>query len=90
MSVSRVELVSVSVRSSVTHSSKTLLVGCVECRNLPQFVSPSCHFPEGWVVCEEFVDTLKSAWDEAQSAKAEKQREKKSKRALDNWKLLVR
>ena len=46
--------------------------------------------PEGWVVCEEFVDTLKSAWEEAQSAKAERQREKKSKRALDNWKLLVR
>ena len=42
------------------------------------------------MVCEEFVDTLKWAWDEAQSAKAEKQREKKSKRALDNWKLLVR
>ena len=48
------------------------------------------HFAEGWVVCEEFVDTLKSAWEEAQSAKAEKQAQKKSKRALDNWRLLVR
>jgi len=45
---------------------------------------------EGWVVCTEFADTLKSAWDEAQSAKAEKQKEKKTKRALDNWRLLVR
>lgn len=45
---------------------------------------------EGWVVCEEFVDTLRAAWEEAQSVKAEKRKEKKTKRALDNWRLLVR
>ena len=37
--VSRVELVSVSVRSSVTHSSKTVLVGCVECRNMSLYLA---------------------------------------------------
>ncbi|XP_074645570.1 DNA repair protein complementing XP-C cells homolog [Tubulanus polymorphus] len=45
---------------------------------------------DGFVVCEEFKDTLIAAWDEEQEILKEKERQKKEKRVLGNWKLLVR
>lgn len=44
---------------------------------------------EGSVVCSEFEDTLREAW-EAEQAEAEKRaREKQEKRVYGNWKRLI-
>ncbi|KAK3585967.1 hypothetical protein CHS0354_038511 [Potamilus streckersoni] len=45
---------------------------------------------DGWIVCEEFKDILLAAWDEEQEIMKQKEAEKREKRALSNWKLLVR
>ncbi|KAF0307456.1 DNA repair protein complementing XP-C cells [Amphibalanus amphitrite] len=45
---------------------------------------------EGYVVCEEFEDTLMDAWEADQREARRRQREKREKRILDNWRRLVR
>ncbi|KAL3852981.1 hypothetical protein ACJMK2_016578 [Sinanodonta woodiana] len=45
---------------------------------------------DGWIVCEEFKDILLAAWDEEQKIIKQKEAEKREKRALANWKLLVK
>ncbi|KAM5279833.1 DNA repair protein complementing XP-C cells [Ctenodactylus gundi] len=45
---------------------------------------------DGYVVCEEFRDVLLAAWENEQELIEKKEKEKREKRALGNWKLLTR
>ncbi|XP_073501075.1 DNA repair protein complementing XP-C cells [Phyllobates terribilis] len=45
---------------------------------------------DGYIVCEEYKDVLLAAWENEQVEIARKQKEKREKRALGNWKLLVK
>uniref|UniRef100_A0A8C2VRR7 p125 n=2 Tax=Chinchilla lanigera TaxID=34839 RepID=A0A8C2VRR7_CHILA len=50
-----------------------------------------CHaVTDGYVVCEEFRDVLLTAWENEQALIEKKEKEKREKRALGNWKLLAR
>ncbi|BFZ12856.1 hypothetical protein BsWGS_15896 [Bradybaena similaris] len=45
---------------------------------------------DGWIVCEEFADTLMTAWLEDQEIQKQREEEKKNKRVYDNWRRLIR
>ncbi|XP_056380888.1 DNA repair protein complementing XP-C cells [Hyla sarda] len=45
---------------------------------------------DGYIVCEEYKDILLAAWENEQVEIERKQKEKREKRALGNWKLLVK
>nr|DBA18492.1 TPA: hypothetical protein GDO54_016731 [Pyxicephalus adspersus] len=45
---------------------------------------------DGYIVCEEHKDILLSAWENEQVEIERKQKEKREKRALGNWKLLIK
>ncbi|GBN10240.1 DNA repair protein complementing XP-C cells [Araneus ventricosus] len=45
---------------------------------------------EGFVVCEEFKDTILAAWDEEQENIRKREEEKREKRIYGNWKKLIR
>ncbi|XP_064482587.1 DNA repair protein complementing XP-C cells homolog [Ornithodoros turicata] len=45
---------------------------------------------DGWIVCEEFRDTLMEAWAEEQSNIEKKQAEKREKRIYGNWRRLIK
>ncbi|XP_075852029.1 DNA repair protein complementing XP-C cells [Microcebus murinus] len=45
---------------------------------------------DGHVVCEEFRDLLLSAWESEQARAEQRERERRARRALAHWKLLVR
>ncbi|XP_045390082.1 LOW QUALITY PROTEIN: DNA repair protein complementing XP-C cells [Lemur catta] len=45
---------------------------------------------DGYIVCEEFRDVLLSAWEEEQALAEKKEKEKREKRALGHWKVLVK
>ncbi|CAH2312069.1 DNA repair complementing XP-C cells [Pelobates cultripes] len=45
---------------------------------------------DGYIVCEEHTDVLLAAWDSDQAEMERKQKEKREKRALGNWKLLIK
>ncbi|XP_073431101.1 DNA repair protein complementing XP-C cells isoform X2 [Dendrobates tinctorius] len=45
---------------------------------------------DGYIVCEEYKDVLLAAWENEQAEIERKQKEKREKRALGNWKLLVK
>ncbi|XP_033615413.1 DNA repair protein complementing XP-C cells isoform X2 [Fukomys damarensis] len=45
---------------------------------------------DGYVVCEEFRDVLLTAWENEQALIEKKEKERREKRALGNWKLLAR
>uniref|UniRef100_A0A8B9Y2B7 XPC complex subunit, DNA damage recognition and repair factor n=1 Tax=Bos mutus grunniens TaxID=30521 RepID=A0A8B9Y2B7_BOSMU len=50
-----------------------------------------CHpITDGYVVCEEYRDVLLTAWENEQALIEKKEKEKREKRALGNWKLLVK
>jgi xeroderma pigmentosum group C-complementing protein len=42
------------------------------------------------VVCQENAETLMDAWDKEVEEKLKKDAEKKEKRAIDNWKKLIK
>ncbi|KAK7007050.1 hypothetical protein SK128_023605 [Halocaridina rubra] len=44
---------------------------------------------EGYVVCEEFKDTLLDAWNQDQAEQARREEEKRQKRIYNNWKRLI-
>lgn len=55
------------------------------------FHSGSSHpVYDGFVVCEEFAETLTEAWFEDQKEQERKEREKREKRIYDNWKKLIK
>lgn len=45
---------------------------------------------DGYVVCEEHVETLMDAWRVANEEQEKREREKKEKRVYDNWRRLIR
>lgn len=45
---------------------------------------------DGFIVCSEFEDTLKMAWEEEQTNIARREQEKRDKRIYDNWKRLLK
>ncbi|KAG9473126.1 hypothetical protein GDO78_014334 [Eleutherodactylus coqui] len=45
---------------------------------------------DGYIVCEEYKDVLLAAWENEQVEIERKQKEKREKRAMSNWKLLVK
>ncbi|XP_063797327.1 DNA repair protein complementing XP-C cells isoform X2 [Pseudophryne corroboree] len=45
---------------------------------------------DGYIVCEEYKDVLLAAWENEQVEIERKQKEKREKRALGNWKLLIK
>ncbi|XP_064154495.1 DNA repair protein complementing XP-C cells [Anguilla rostrata] len=45
---------------------------------------------DGYVVCEEYQEVLQAAWENEQDILQKKEREKREKRALDHWTLLVK
>ncbi|XP_064633316.1 DNA repair protein complementing XP-C cells homolog [Lineus longissimus] len=45
---------------------------------------------EGFIVCEEHKDIFLAAYDEEEVMRKEKERQKREKRSLENWKLLIR
>ncbi|XP_004702426.1 DNA repair protein complementing XP-C cells [Echinops telfairi] len=45
---------------------------------------------DGYIICEEHKEVLLDAWDREQDLIEKKEKEKKEKRALGNWKLLAR
>uniref|UniRef100_A0A8C6J7P0 Uncharacterized protein n=1 Tax=Melopsittacus undulatus TaxID=13146 RepID=A0A8C6J7P0_MELUD len=45
---------------------------------------------DGYVVCEEFKEVLIAAWENEQAEIERKEQEKREKRALANWKLLIK
>lgn len=45
---------------------------------------------EGFVVCEEYEDTLREAWEAEQREAAKRAQEKRDKRVYGNWKKLIR
>ncbi|XP_077519736.1 DNA repair protein complementing XP-C cells homolog [Amblyomma americanum] len=45
---------------------------------------------DGWVVCEEFQDTLMAAWEEEQANISNREEEKRLKRVYGNWKKLIK
>ncbi|KAK2507090.1 hypothetical protein MC885_005275 [Smutsia gigantea] len=48
------------------------------------------HSTDGYIVCEEYKDVLLAAWENEQELMEKKEKEKREKRALGNWKLLVK
>lgn len=45
---------------------------------------------DGFIVCEEFADTLREAWQEEQENSKKREQEKRQKRIWDNWKRLLK
>ncbi|NWT50634.1 XPC protein, partial [Erythrocercus mccallii] len=45
---------------------------------------------DGYVVCEEYKEVLVAAWENEQAEIEKKEKEKREKRALGNWKLLIK
>ncbi|XP_061213186.1 DNA repair protein complementing XP-C cells [Neopsephotus bourkii] len=45
---------------------------------------------DGYVVCEEFKEVLIAAWENEQAEIERKEQEKREKRVLGNWKLLIK
>ncbi|XP_032988575.1 DNA repair protein complementing XP-C cells isoform X3 [Rhinolophus ferrumequinum] len=45
---------------------------------------------DGYIVCEEYKDVLLAAWENEQALIEKKEKEKREKRALGNWKLLIK
>ena len=45
---------------------------------------------DGYIVCQENAEALMDAWNQEQEVKAKRDRDKREKRVLDNWKRLVK
>lgn len=71
--------------------ARKLGIDCVQAITGFDFHGGYCHpVTDGYIVCEEFRDVLLAAWENEQAIIEKKEKEKKEKRALGNWKLLVR
>ncbi|XP_036036301.1 DNA repair protein complementing XP-C cells isoform X2 [Onychomys torridus] len=71
--------------------ARKLGIDCVQAITGFDFHGGYCHpVTDGYIVCEEFRDVLLTAWENEQAIIEKKEKEKKEKRALGNWKLLVR
>ncbi|XP_061536244.1 DNA repair protein complementing XP-C cells isoform X1 [Phycodurus eques] len=45
---------------------------------------------DGYIVCEEHEEILKAAWEEEQELQKQREKEKREKRVISNWTLLVK
>ena len=45
---------------------------------------------DGYIVCQENADALMDAWNQEQELKLQREKDKREKRVLDNWKRLVK
>lgn len=45
---------------------------------------------DGFIVCEEYADTLRMAWEEEQANAKKREEDKRQKRIWDNWKRLLK
>ncbi|ERE66658.1 putative DNA repair protein complementing XP-C cell isoform 1 [Cricetulus griseus] len=71
--------------------ARKLGIDCVQAITGFDFHGGYCHpVTDGYIVCEEFKDVLQAAWENEQDIIEKKEKEKKEKRVLGNWKLLVR
>ena len=71
--------------------AKKLDIDCAAAMVGWEFSGSGCHpVFDGFVVCEELSETLMDAWNKDQEEKLKKDAEKKEKRALDNWKKLIK
>lgn len=71
--------------------AKKLGIDCASAMVGWEFSGGGCHpVFDGFVVCEEFQDTLMDAWNADVEEKEKKAAEKKTKKALDNWRKLIR
>ncbi|KAL9915199.1 DNA repair protein complementing XP-C cells homolog isoform 1-T1 [Glossina fuscipes fuscipes] len=66
----------------------------IDCANATigfDFHQGACHpLYDGFVVCEEFSDTVTAAWHQEQDQLERKEREKHETRVYNNWKKLIR
>ncbi|XP_040851203.1 DNA repair protein complementing XP-C cells isoform X4 [Ochotona curzoniae] len=71
--------------------ARKLDIDCVPAVTGFDFHGGYCHpVTDGYIVCEEFKDVLLAAWENEQALIEKKDKEKKEKRALGNWKLLTK
>uniref|UniRef100_A0A915HUT2 Uncharacterized protein n=1 Tax=Romanomermis culicivorax TaxID=13658 RepID=A0A915HUT2_ROMCU len=71
--------------------AKKLQIDCAQAMIGWDFHGRSSHpVFDGVIVCKENEKTLIDAWDQDQAALAEKEKERKTKRALKNWKRLIK
>ncbi|XP_015441295.1 DNA repair protein complementing XP-C cells isoform X3 [Pteropus alecto] len=71
--------------------ARKLDIDCVQAITGFDFHKGYSHpITEGYIVCEEYKDVLLAAWENEQALIEKKEKEKKEKRALGNWKLLAK
>ncbi|XP_060984941.1 DNA repair protein complementing XP-C cells [Dama dama] len=71
--------------------ARKLNIDCAQAVTGFDFHKGYCHpITDGYVVCEEYRDVLLTAWENEQALVEKKEKEKREKRALGNWKLLVK
>ncbi|XP_020031267.1 DNA repair protein complementing XP-C cells isoform X3 [Castor canadensis] len=71
--------------------ARKLNIDCVQAITGFDFHGGYSHpVTDGYIICEEFKDVLLSAWENEQALIEKKEKEKREKRALGNWKLLVK
>ncbi|XP_072454467.1 DNA repair protein complementing XP-C cells isoform X2 [Notamacropus eugenii] len=71
--------------------ARKLGIDCVQAVTGFDFHSGYSHpVTDGYIVCEEYKDVLLAAWDNEQSLIQQKEKEKREKRVLGHWKLLVK
>ncbi|XP_044919297.1 DNA repair protein complementing XP-C cells isoform X4 [Mustela putorius furo] len=71
--------------------ARKLDIDCVQAITGFDFHKGYSHpITDGYIVCEEYKDVLLAAWEKEQMLIEKREKEKREKRALGNWKLLVR
>ncbi|XP_029772283.1 DNA repair protein complementing XP-C cells isoform X3 [Suricata suricatta] len=71
--------------------ARKLGIDCVQAVTGFDFHKGYSHpITDGYIVCEEYKDVLLAAWENEQALIEKKEKEKREKRALGSWKLLVR
>ncbi|XP_053576895.1 DNA repair protein complementing XP-C cells isoform X2 [Bombina bombina] len=77
--------------SSLNRVARKLDIDCVPAITGFDFHGGFSHpVTDGYIVCEEHKEVLLAAWENEQAEMERKQKEKREKRALGNWKLLVK
>ncbi|XP_014461119.1 DNA repair protein complementing XP-C cells isoform X2 [Alligator mississippiensis] len=71
--------------------ARKLGIDCVQAITGFDFHSGYSHpVTDGYIVCEEYKEVLVAAWENEQAEMERKEKEKREKRALGNWKLMVK
>ncbi|KAM6214463.1 DNA repair protein complementing XP-C cells isoform 1-T1 [Rhynchocyon petersi] len=71
--------------------ARKLNIDCVQAVTGFDFHGGYSHpVTDGYIICEEYRDVLLDAWEKEQTLIEKKEKEKKEKRALGNWKLLTK